>query len=65
MSENGLHRIPLMKTVLEQITALHEPRFIGTESDGTPRYACLQCFEGACKTYKLLTDADLAGGDRG
>ena len=51
--------IPVMRTALEQIQELHKPRFIGTESDGTPMYACLHCIreKGTCKTRKLADAA--------
>ena len=51
--------IPVMRTALEQIQELHKPRFIGTESDGTPMYACMHCIreEGTCKTRKLAYEA--------
>ena len=53
--------IPVMRTALEQIQELHKPRFIGTESDGTPIYRCLSCiggtYSGSCATRKLADEA--------
>lgn len=53
------NRVGAINTALIAIQELHKPRFIGTESDGTPMYACMHCIreEGICKTRKLADEA--------
>lgn len=64
MSENGLHKIPNMRTALEAIQELHKPVYEGVEAVG-----CLLCdweVEGAwpCDTRRLA-DQGLGGGQDG
>lgn len=73
MSENGLHRIPVMKSALEQIQELHYPAQIlkGFNTSGAEltEWVCKYCttiaepgtyFTFPCATRKLADDG-LAG----
>lgn len=64
MSEVKIHGLSAegeaYRTALVAIQEHHKARFIGTQEDGTPIYACMVCLvddNGTCKTRRLADDA--------
>lgn len=57
MSENGLHKIPVMRTALEQIQELHTETLYDSATQGRV-YLCWKCQDFyPCKTRKLADEA--------
>lgn len=66
MSENGLHKIPTMRSALEAIQELHKPVWTAEPFPGG--YLCGVCdimlLPDPCPTW-MLADEALGGGERG
>lgn len=68
MSENGLHKIPAMRTALEAIQELHKPIPMAPGLEETP--VCDGCENPGRFVYwpcptRRLADQGLGGGERG
>lgn len=64
-THNDQDRERVYFAALVAIQEEHKARFIGTQEDGTPIYACMVCLvddNGTCKTRRLADDA--LGGDQ-